>query len=239
MNIVLDSHSTGLTRQQIQQETVAIRERNENVQLQLENLFSERQIKEEQNKKLEKDIVDEKNKLNEMIYALSETDQKRYHTLQIQLETLRNENTKIHDEIETVLKQKDRLESMIITSQSRLEAARLLGKLNESVAKRNALREEEANRLSPAQEREKLIAEVRANNQALQQISRQMKLIDDQLIEKREQLQQIEQDLDEGASDRHAKYKELKRRDETMNAFMETFSHDMITEKQSNIIFST
>lgn len=115
-----------------------------------------------------------------------------------------------------------------------MEATRLLSKLNELVIKRNTLRDEEANRLSPAQEREKLISEVRANNQALTSMNRQMKLIEDQLSDKREQLSQIEQDLEEGNSERHAKYKELKRRDETMTAFMDTFRVNMENEKQSN-----
>lgn len=116
-----------------------------------------------------------------------------------------------------------------------MEAVRLLSKLNELVIKRNGLRDEEANRLSPAQEREKLINEVRSNNQALTSMNRQMKLLEDQLSDRRELLGQIEQDLEEGNSERHAKYKELKRRDETMTAFMETFREAMLEEKQSKI----
>lgn len=121
-----------------------------------------------------------------------------------------------------------------------MEAVRLLSKLNELVIKRNGLRDEEANRLSPAQEREKLINEVRSNNQALTGMNRQMKLLEDQLSDRRELLGQIEQDLEEGNSERHAKYKELKRRDETMTAFMETFREAMLEEKQSkNRMFYT
>lgn len=87
--------------------------------------------------------------------------------------------------------------------------------------------------MSPAQEREKLINEVRSNNQALTSMNRQMKLLEDQLSDRRELLGQIEQDLEEGNSERHAKYKELKRRDETMTAFMDTFRDAMLEEKQS------
>lgn len=117
--------------------------------------------------------------------------------------------------------------------QPRMEAVRLLSKLNELVIKRNGLRDEEANRLSPAQEREKLINEVRSNNQALTSMNRQIKLLEDQLSDRRELIGQIEQDLEEGNSERHAKYKELKRRDETMTAFMETFREAMLEETQS------
>lgn len=233
MNIVLDSHSSGTTRQQLQQEAAAIRERNENVQSQLELLFSERQSKEDKNKELERKIGEEKSKINEMIFALSPSDQERYRQHEKQLEQLRMENSEIHDEIDALIKQQQRMEATLSTSQTRMEAARLLTKLNELVAKRNSLREEEANRLTPAQEREKLIVEVRANNQALTSMNKQMKQIEDQLNDKKETLQQIEQDLEESNSERHVKYMELKRRDETMSAFMATFRASMDEEQKS------
>lgn len=233
MNIVLDSHSSGLTRQQLQHETVALRERNENIQTQLEHLFGERQQRVERNAELEQQIASERNKIAEMIFAMSADDQQKYQQLQTLSEELRSQNTEMHDQIDALLKHKERLESNIMSSQPRMEAVRLQSKLNELVTKRNALRDEEANRLSPAQEREKLINEVRANNQALTSMNRQMKLIEDQLSDRREVLAQLDQDLDEGNSERHAKYKELKRRDETMSAFMSTFRSSMDEEKGS------
>lgn len=116
--------------------------------------------------------------------------------------------------------------------QTRSEAVRLLTKLNEQLLKRNALRDEESQRLTPAQEREKLIADVRQNNATLASLTNQLKLIDAQLLDKREQLAQTNQDLEEGQTDRHTKYRELKRRDETMSAFMETFADSMAEEQR-------
>lgn len=63
-------------------------------------------------------------------------------------------------------------------------------------------------------------------------INNQLKLIDGQLVDKRELLAQTNQDLEEGQTDRHTKYRELKRRDETMSAFMETFAENMEQEKR-------
>lgn len=128
-----------------------------------------------------------------------------------------------------------RVKHIFITSiclQARSEAVRLLSKLNEQLVRRNTLREEEAQRLTPGQEREKLIAEVRQNNATLVSINNQLKLIDAQLVDKRDQLAQTNQDLEEGQTDRHTKYRELKRRDETMSAFMETFAQNMEEERR-------
>lgn len=233
MNVALDSFSSGLTRQHIQNEAMAIREKNENFQTQLESLFKERQLKENQNNQIEKEIGMEKNKINEMIQSLPLADQSKYGELQRLSEHLKSQNGELQNKIESLVQQKERLSGIIFNSQTRMEAVRLQSKLKDLTFKRNSLKEEEDKRLTPAQEREKLIAEVRTNNQALASIGRQMKIVEDQLNDKKELLNQIDQDLEEGNSERHVKYKELRRRDETMTGFMETFQSSMEKEKQS------
>lgn len=74
---------------------------------------------------------------------------------------------------------------------------------------------------------------MRINNQALSSITKQTKITAEQLQERKDYLQQVEQDLDEGSTDRHTKYKELKKRDEMMTNFMETYQANMNKEKQS------
>lgn len=234
MNLALDNSSAGPnTRQHLQNEALALRERNETLQNQLEQVFKERQNKELQNQNFEEKISNEKNKINELIYSLSMEDQNRYREYQMIAERFKGENAEIHAKIEELVKQKEKLSAQVINSQTRLEAVKMHSKLRELVSKRNNLKDEEMNRLTPAQEREKLINEVRMNNQALNSINKQTKIISDQLQEKKEFLQQIEQDLEEGSSERHTKYKELKKRDEMMTQFMETFEMNMKKEKQS------
>lgn len=231
MNLALDSTTSGTSRQQLQNETLALRERNEMLQNQLEQVFKERQNKEVQNQQLEDAIANEKNKVNELIYSLNPDDQNRYREHQIIAEKFKNENTEIHTKIEEAMRQKEKLSATVINSQARLEAVKLHSKLRETIAKRNQLKDEEMNRLTPAQEREKLISEVRMNNQAITSINKQIKIASDQLHEQKEYLSHIEQDLEEGSSERHTKYKELKKRDEMMTNFMETFQLQMTKEK--------
>lgn len=235
MNLALESSSTGATRQQLQNETMVFRERNELMQNQLEQVFRERQNREQQNQQLEAAITNEKAKMHEMIYSLSPDERNRYLEHQLMCEKLKAENAEIHEHIESAIRQKEKLSSSVINSQSRLEAVKLHSKLRETVAKRNQLKDEENNRLTPAQEREKLINEVRTNNQAISSINKQTKIVADQLTEKRDYLQQVEQDLDEGSSERHVKYKELRKRDEMMSSFIETFHASLAKEKQSSL----
>lgn len=233
MNIALDSANSNITRQQMIQEATVLRERNEEMQQQLESAFSERQTKEAVNEKLEKEINLERNKINKVIESMSEADQQKFHELDERAQKLDDANSKMHEEINMMMNKKTNLETIIKNSPERSEAVRLLLKLNELEMKLMASKEEEQNRLTPAQEREKLINEVRENKQALTSIQHQIKLADETLGEKRELLRQIDDDLDEGNSERYAKYKELKVRDETMTKFMDTFKDSLQAEKDS------
>lgn len=233
MNIALDSANSNISRQQMIQETNVLRERNEALQQQLEKAFNERQAKEAINEKLESEITIERNKINKVIEAMSEADQQKYRELDEQVQRLGDANSKMHEEINMMINKKTNFDTIIKNSAERSEAVRLLLKLNESELKLMALKEEEQNRLTPAQEREKLINEVRENKQALTSIQHQIKLAEDALNEKRELLRQIDDDLDEGNSERYAKYKELKVRDETMTKFMDTFKDSVQAEKAS------
>ncbi|KFB43454.1 hypothetical protein ZHAS_00011292 [Anopheles sinensis] len=210
-----------------------LREQNEHIQEQLELIFKQRQLKDTENRGLENETAKEKNKSKEMINSLTNEEQRKYRDLQFVSENLQKQNTMFHSQISEMEKQKERLLSTIANSQSRAEAHRLKLKLKELSAKRNSMYDEANNRLTPAQEREKLIIEVRSNNKALSGIGRQLKIIEDQLNEKKELWQQIQHDLEEGNSERHIKYKELKKRDEVMSSFLNSFRANMDQEKQS------
>lgn len=66
-------------------------------------------------------------------------------------------------------------------------------------------------------------------------INKQLKIMSEQLSEKKEYLHQVEHDLEEGSSERHTKYKELKKRDEMMTIFIDTFQAQMAEEKHSKL----
>lgn len=228
---------SGASRQQLQNETIAFREKNEALQNQLEQTFKDVKNKEMQNTHLEEMIASEKNKANELIHSLSLDDQNKYREYQIICENLKSENVLIYEKIEQEMKRKEKL-SLSLNSQSRLEAVKLQSKLREMLAKHKQLKEEEINKLSPAQEREKLISEVRVNNQSISGLNKQIKSISEQLSEKKSELAQIETDLQEGSSERFVKYKELKKRDEMMENFQLSFHDQMKKEKQRNLKIS-
>lgn len=233
MNIVLDASNSNVSRQQMQNETSALRERNEELQARLEETFTERQTKETKNKQLESEVEQERNKISEISKSMSDNDQIQYRSLEQSVQRYTHETNKFHERIEALNSQKSSMETVIQNSMDRVELVRLLSILNDQEHKLEKLKSDEQKRLTPTQEREKLISEVRENKLALTSIQHQIKFAEDALKEKKEFLQQIEDDLEEGSVERYAKYKELKRRDETMTIFMETFKEKYEDEKRS------
>lgn len=223
MNIALDAANSNVSRQQMQQEALALRERNEHLQVSLESTFTDRQTKQAKNTLLEAEIEQERNKVSEIINAMNVDDQMKYWQLEESAKKFTAGTGEYHEQIAALLNQKASMETVVQNSSERMEMVRLMTILHEQEEKLDKLRDDERRRLTPAQEREKLINEVRENKQALTSIQHQIKFAEVALNENRELLQQIENDLEEDSLERYAKYKELKRRDETMSAFMETF----------------
>lgn len=233
MNIVLDAHTSGLTRQQLQHETAALRDHNERTQSQLEHAFHQRQARTAASAELQTTIAAERQRLDDMVFALPADDQLQYAQLRSASEAQHQQLAAAQERDAAVAAQLARLQQTVGQSAVRSEAVRLLAKLAELQQRGRSLRDEEAQRPSPAQERELLIAAVRDNQQSLVGFNNQLRLVDGQLQERRELLAQIEQDLEEGQSDRHAKYKELRRRDDTMTEFMEQFGESVEREKRT------
>lgn len=233
MNIALDSANSNIDRQQMVQEAQSLREQNEKFQQQLEGTFNDRQSKDVINVDLERSIELERNKIKKIFEIMDKSEQEKFHRLDELAQKLNDTNNQMHEEINVISHKKSMMENIVKNSADRNEAVRIHLKLNKLERKLISAKDEEKNRLTPAQEREKLIADVRENKQALTGIQHQIKLAEDQLTEKRELLQQIDDDIDEGNSDRYAKYKELKHRDEMITKFMDGFKNSLAAETKS------
>lgn len=233
MNIALDSANSNIDRQQMVQEAQSLREQNEKFQQQLEGTFNDRQSKDVINVDLERSIELERNKIKKIFEIMDKSEQEKFHRLDELAQKLNDTNNQMYEEINVISHKKSMMENIVKNSADRNEAVRIHLKLNKLERKLISAKDEEKNRLTPAQEREKLIADVRENKQALTGIQHQIKLAEDQLTEKRELLQQIDDDIDEGNSDRYAKYKELKHRDEMITKFMDGFKNSLAAETKS------
>ncbi|CAN8001690.1 unnamed protein product [Ixodes pacificus] len=109
-------------------------------------------------------------------------------------------------------------------SQIKQEAVKLYERLRELGEKKAVLQEEQRLRGTPAQERERLLMQVKEDNAELAGIERQTSEARERLTAVQEELSQLDQELEDQHGERRAKYRELKKREETMDAFLETFA---------------
>uniref|UniRef100_A0A2C9LAM1 Intraflagellar transport protein 74 homolog n=1 Tax=Biomphalaria glabrata TaxID=6526 RepID=A0A2C9LAM1_BIOGL len=152
------------------------------------------------------------------------------------------ENTKLKKEIENSSDENSSFlsyekRSLILRAKSELslshvkqEAVRLYDQIHEFEVKRDALIEEAKTRGSPAEEREKLLKQVKEDNQEIASMERQTREIQEKIDQMLEDIQQLDQDIEENQGERNQKYKELKKREESMDEFLGTFEDNKMEE---------
>ncbi|EEB12154.1 conserved hypothetical protein [Pediculus humanus corporis] len=245
-NLVIDKVNTNTDKAQIDAETEELKNENERLTENLNELFEQNRMKENLIQQLEDDVQNEKNVTFKLIEEMNENERKKYQELKVTNENLQKEIDEDQQELEMLTRQKLDLEDRISGSQIKQETVRLYYKLREREDRKAILLEEEKTRSTPAQEREKLLQKVKEDNAEMAAIDRQINHINEEIKKKKDELEMTEQkpqkkkkkkkkkhfrDLEKSQTDRHKKFKELKKREETMEQFLSTFQD---SEKEEN-----
>ncbi|KAG8283888.1 Intraflagellar transport protein 74 [Homalodisca vitripennis] len=107
-----------------------------------------------------------------------------------------------------------------ITLHVKQEAVRLYSTLAELQVRRDTLLAEEQSRISPAEERERLLTRVRQDNGEIASMERASTELREHIRQAQLNLQQVNEELSESQTERHSKYLELRKREETMEEFL-------------------
>ncbi|XP_063465894.1 intraflagellar transport protein 74 homolog isoform X2 [Symphalangus syndactylus] len=118
---------------------------------------------------------------------------------------------------------KESLEAEIAHSQVKQEAVLLHEKLYELESHRDQMIAEDKSIGSPMEEREKLLKQIKDDTQEIASMERQLTDIKEKIDQFNEEIRQLDMDLEEHQGEMNQKYKELKKREERMDAFLETF----------------
>merc|ERR1719414_1488290 len=114
-------------------------------------------------------------------------------------------------------------EDELAMSAIKREAVTLYEQLRVVEMKRNELLIEEQERGTPGQERERLLTQVKEDNKEIATMERQAAETQDHISRLQEELSHLDRDLEENQSERNTKYRELRKREETMDTFLEGF----------------
>lgn len=229
-NVVVDKMTLDPDKESVEVEATSLAVKNDQTMEEIENLFAHRQQKEQELRAVEREVEIEKMNAERVVEGMNVEQRTKFDSLKIQKMELQRTIDSMQNELDQLSSQKANMEEQIALSQAKQEAVKLLIKISEVEEKRDKLREEEKNRLSPEEERVQLLAKVKQDNADVAAAERQTAELKRRIAEAEQELEQLETDLEESQSARHVKYKEMRKREEAMEQFMVSFDRSRLDE---------
>ncbi|TSL28302.1 Tyrosine-protein kinase receptor Tie-2 [Bagarius yarrelli] len=143
---------------------------------------------------------------------MSPEKQAKFSEMKAANEKLLQELAACQDELDTLMTRKETLESEMELSQVKQEAVTLYERLHELELRRDALEAEEKNMISPQEERERLLKQVKEDNQELASMERQLTESREKINRLTEEMRQLDIDMEDHKGERTQKYKELQKK---------------------------
>ncbi|XP_034834735.1 intraflagellar transport protein 74 homolog [Maniola hyperantus] len=220
------------TKQSVEEQTRELEINNKKLQEEVELVFLEKQRKENQLRQLREQMEKEQSSISKILSEMTPEQKEQYSELESNAAALREEVEQARIQIDHLTREKEEFGKEISGSQIKMHLLELHRKLVAAEEKRDNLKDEINNRLDPQEEREKLLLQVREDNAAIASLDSNANNIKEQIRMVQELIEQAEQDLEEGNSERHQKYRELKKREETMDTFMSTYEENLKKEQE-------
>ncbi|KAI5645010.1 hypothetical protein NE865_02984 [Phthorimaea operculella] len=220
------------TRQSVEEQTRELEASNQKLQEEVEQVFLEKQRKDNQLRQLREQMEKEQSTLTQLLAEMTPEQKAQYNELEATAAALREEVEQARTQIDHLNREKAEFNKEISGSQLKLHLLEMHRRLASVEEKRDNMKNEMNNRLDPQEEREKLLLQVREDNAAIASLDSNAANLKEQIKKVGELIEQAEQDLEEGNSERHQKYRELKKREETMDSFMATYEENLKKEQE-------
>jgi len=236
-NTIVDKLNTNSGFDDLEEDRKMLKQQNERESNNMERLFSQNQEKDKVLKQLEKEIDRERRMTESVVADMDPSRRQKFAELKSRNLTLQEELEYKQQQLDTLNEKIDNMEEEISQSNVKQEAVSLYERIMELEEKRNSLVDEVKTKESPTEERERLLKQVKDDNQEIARMENRTK----EILEKAEKLQddigQMDMDLEEHHGERTAKYKELKKRDENMQEFLDSFDSNTVSaqEKQNGL----
>ncbi|XP_072940277.1 intraflagellar transport protein 74 homolog [Epargyreus clarus] len=220
------------TKKSVEEQTRELEASNKKLQEEVELVFLEKQRKENQLRQLREQMDKEQSTISKLLAEMTSEEKEKYIELEGTAAALREEVEQARTQIDLLNREKEEFSKEISGSQVKMHLLELHRRLAEVEEKRDNLKNEISNRLDPQEEREKLLLQVREDNAAIASLDSNAANLKEQIQKVQGLIEQAEQDLEEGNSERHQKYRELKKREETMDSFMVTYEENLKKEQE-------
>ncbi|KAI4489863.1 hypothetical protein M0804_004045 [Polistes exclamans] len=222
-NIVVDKMSLNIDKESVDQEAKELSLKNERSMVEIEEMFERRQEMEQRLRKTEKEIELERQRTERLVEMMDPIMREKYDELRKEKLQVEKSINGMQQEFDELSKEHSNLEEQIALSPLKQEAVKLHIKIMDAEDKRDKLREDERNRLSPDKEKEQLLSKIKQDNMDKSAAEAQLASKKRQIAELEEELERLETDLEDGRTEKLTKYKELQKREEVMEQFASTF----------------
>ncbi|KAG5272171.1 hypothetical protein AALO_G00162430 [Alosa alosa] len=246
-NMLVDKLNTNTEMEEVVNDCNMLRAQNDREAKSMDVIFTERREKEDMIRAVEEEIERAKQAAEDIIKKMSPEKQAKYAEMKANNEELLQELDARQEELDALITRKEVFEAVspeprfLITdpepcdlshqhyhrrrwhSQVKQEAVLLHERLQELELRRDAMLAEDKSVGSPQEERERLLKQVKEDNQEIASMERQLTEMREKISQVTEEMRQLDNDLEESQGERSQKYKELKKKEETMNSFLETY----------------
>lgn len=235
-NTIIDKLNTNAGFEDLEEDYEFVKNQNAKEAKQIDELFAARQDKEKELKQLDIELNQSQQMTEELVGNMDNTQRKKYQelsnrgtSLKQDLERQQQENDQLNGKIEI-------LEDDLSNSPIKSEAVRLHTERLAFEEKMNQLLDEKRKKESPAEERERLLRQVKEDNGEIARMDNRIKETRERMDKLQDESSQLDTDLEEHSGERSTKYKELKKREEGMTEFLDTFDEQKKTVEDKRVM---
>ncbi|XP_011812505.1 PREDICTED: intraflagellar transport protein 74 homolog isoform X2 [Colobus angolensis palliatus] len=196
-NMLVDKLNTNTEMEEVMNDYNMLKAQNDRETQSMDVIFTERQAKEKQMRSVEEEIEQEKQAADDIIKNMSLENQVKYLEMKATNEKLLQELDTLQQQLDSQNMKKESMEAEIAHSQVKQEAVLLHEKLYELESHRDQMIAEDKSIGSPMEERQKLLKQVKDDNQEIASMERQLTDIKEKINQFNEEIRQLDMDLEE------------------------------------------
>lgn len=231
-NMLVDKLNTNTEMDEVVNDIIMLKAQNDREAEGMDVIFTERRQKEDMIRAVENNIVQEKQAAEDIIQKMSTDKQTKYAEMKATNEELLQELDARQEELDALISRKETFETDLLHSQVKQEAVMLHEKLLELENRREAMLAEDRTMGSPQEERERLFKQVKENNQEIASMERQLTDVREKISHLSEEMRQLNADMEDHQGERTQKYRELQKREEEIDLYVNTFEENTSLELQ-------
>ncbi|KAI5089138.1 intraflagellar transport protein 74-like [Silurus meridionalis] len=231
-NMLVDKLNTNTEMDEVMNEISMLKVQNDREAQSIDAIFTERREKEDLIHAIEEETEREKQAADDIVKKMPVEKQAKYAEMKAVNEELLQELAARQDELDTLMARKETLDAELEHSQVKQEAMVLYERLHELELRRDALQAEDKSKISPQEERECLLKQVKEDNQEIASMERQLTETREKISRLTEELRQLDKDMEDHQGERTQKYKELQKKEEEIDAYLETFDTNRAQEME-------